>query len=122
MKLEAGKYYRTRDGRKAYVAAIAPEWVATDYPVLGWVDIATIRWRADGKEVRNESPCDLISEWTDEPEKKEDTARYLYAYHNIIEADESGEIVSKGVSFMDGKSKGLDRSIYIGRIRLEPME
>lgn len=37
MKIEAGKYYQTRDGRTAHIVAIRTDLDETDYPVVGYV-------------------------------------------------------------------------------------
>lgn len=73
MKLEAGKYYRTRGGRKAYVAAVGCPFCGPDTcsTALGWIEEKSLStdWSEDGKyspiEDRSE---DLISEWV-EPKK-----------------------------------------------------
>ena len=74
MKIEAGKYYRTRDGRKAFVSAVLlPNPFAGPghmYPAIGYVESAsTVWWTKDGRYSCKEShhPFDLISEWR-EPE------------------------------------------------------
>ncbi len=69
MKIEAGKFYKTRDGRK-----IGP---MRDVTSCGWVDWVkfvaeaegdTEGWGANGNFYRSEpSQLDLIAEWTDEP-------------------------------------------------------
>ena len=52
MKIEEGKYYRTRDGRK-----VGPMRSA-------WTPNGTQWWFKDGDKTK----LDLIAEWTDEPE------------------------------------------------------
>lgn len=49
MQIEAGKYYRTRDGRKAFVAGIIPSG-ESEYPCVGWVEGETNgeSWKIDG--------------------------------------------------------------------------
>jgi hypothetical protein len=79
MKLEAGKYYKTRDGRRAYVAAVLENplgAVGTCYPVLGYIGDIYASWRLDGRASREpEVPGDLIAEWR---EPREWTV-YVYA-------------------------------------------
>lgn len=66
LKIEAGKYYKTRDGRK-----VGPmrelDRKMTDYP---WTDqyggMPDQRYSDSGKEVRGRSGYALISEWQDE--------------------------------------------------------
>lgn len=63
MKIEAGKYYKTRDGRK-----VGPmrelDRETTDWP---WTDkledMPEQRYTDDGKEIGTGSDCDLVSEW-----------------------------------------------------------
>ena len=68
MKIEAGKYYRTRDGKKVgpmerdtYAGTEWP-WTADNY-----ID----RCRDDGTcstyDQPDERPSDIVAEWTDEP-------------------------------------------------------
>lgn len=59
MRIEEGKHYRTRDGRKVGpMALFGPLWGTGDEP-RGWYE--------DGRRsVIVEDPRDLISEWTDE--------------------------------------------------------
>jgi len=68
MIIEAGKFYRTRDGRKARI-------YATDgsgrYPVHGNLDGEALTWTSRGafnEGVEGESGRDLIAPWTDAPE------------------------------------------------------
>ena len=67
MKIEAGKYYRTRDGRKVGSMAYMPEGRHSEFP---WVDPEGNAWKANGHFSLfddGESVHDLIAEWTDEP-------------------------------------------------------
>jgi hypothetical protein len=123
MKLEANKYYRTRDGRKAYVAAIALEEIGTSYPVVGWIKTGFFTWEIDGCAGCGKE-YDLIAEWTDEPEKKDAGAQYLYAYHSYIRTNPDGSnFCGGGVSLReDAPNEFTDKRFFIGRIRLEPME
>jgi len=70
MKIEAGKYYRTRDGRKVGSMAYMPEGRHFEFP---WVDPEGNAWKANGQFSLfddGESVHDLIAEWTDEPASK----------------------------------------------------
>jgi len=65
LKIEAGKFYRTRDGRKVGPMK-ASSW--SD----GWYDesasITSQRWEKDGSYIIGQTTqLDLIAEWTDEP-------------------------------------------------------
>lgn len=66
-KVEKGKCYRTRDGRKAFVA-IVNEVVDKAYGVVEG-DKTTRAWTLNGSYLQSEieSDLDLIAEWTDEP-------------------------------------------------------
>lgn len=63
IKLEAGKYYRTRDGRKKGQIALDDH---VRYPAR---DPQGTAWTADGFFYGPNDPhdLDLIAEWTDEP-------------------------------------------------------
>lgn len=72
MKLAAERYYRTRDGRKAYVFGTSPifpgQWV-------GVIDTAPTMWLGDGRWLNDDrwpqdiSPCDLVEEWREQPRR-----------------------------------------------------
>jgi len=75
MLIEAGKYYRTRGGQKAYVAASAEtlekgnETIDDGYYIIGWV-LDKNKWREggwfkEGSYMAIESGSDIISEWTE---------------------------------------------------------
>ncbi|MEH2700239.1 hypothetical protein GFL93_09315 [Rhizobium leguminosarum bv. viciae] len=68
LTLEAGKYYRTRDGRKAFVSATAPEGFSnpdTDGQFAGFIDGMGARmWGNDGGYLDfDQSDYDLMAEW-----------------------------------------------------------
>ena len=75
MKIEAGKYYRMRDGNKAYVAGVVKDEFNTKYPVSGyrhmkkedeWISVG---WKIDGNYFNDEpNDKDIIAEW-DEPKE-----------------------------------------------------
>jgi len=66
MKLEVGKYYRTRDGEKVGPMRADPRGRARGFE---WADEHDWAWRADGTfDIRRlECDEDLIAEWVDEP-------------------------------------------------------
>lgn len=75
MQLEAGKYYKTRDGRKAFVASVMlpnPFGRSTIYVIRGY-DNSTSRacsWTSIGTEHDGRNgPNDLVSEWIDPPQE-----------------------------------------------------
>lgn len=84
LTLEPGKYYRTRDGRKAYVAGISPfESTASDYRLCGYVEdgVSCEGWTVDGCITEGlEFGEDPISEWR-EPVK---VAGYVNVYEGGV--------------------------------------
>ena len=72
MKLEAGKYYRTRDGRKAFVACVDnPLPHDADEKCIGFVHddvyIGATTWCSDGTNYVDgcDHEYDLVEEWVD---------------------------------------------------------
>lgn len=67
MKLEVGKFYKTRDGGKAYVAGPNPFTDGAGYCWLGAIELFdTVHWTNCGKFISfEESPHDLVAEWID---------------------------------------------------------
>jgi hypothetical protein len=72
MKLEIGKTYRTRDGKKAVVEFIMPEpsryasrWIARMFSKEGWLPWT---YNEDGTFGAGGGPADIVSEWIDKPE------------------------------------------------------
>ena len=69
MKLEAGKYYKTRNGLKAYVEFIRQDSpfgdYLTKYPAMGFIErYGEQRWKTNGEfNTFIENELDLISEW-----------------------------------------------------------
>lgn len=92
MKLEVGKYYKTRDGRKAGPIAKKLEWNPT-YPFKGFIGGVELTWTEDGLLCTlGDSPYDLVEEWKDEPKlwkdmTDEEKGALLLAHHEgkIIE-------------------------------------
>jgi len=83
LKLEAGKCYKTREGLRAFVAAVKlplppsfPESRPNRHPVIGAYitkegDVIQAYWTANGEyDIGMECRCDLIEEWK-EPVTKE---------------------------------------------------
>lgn len=76
LRIEAGKFYKTRDGRKVGPMQIAygrgSEW-AWELGSTNELDGIGAAWRADGTFAippKETHPADLIAEWTDEPVAK----------------------------------------------------
>jgi hypothetical protein len=63
MNLQAGKHYKTRGGRRAYVAAIS-EQAARAESCIGWIGESSCSWTLDGFYYADFFPdeLDLISE------------------------------------------------------------
>jgi len=79
LKLEAGKYYKARNGEKVFISHIAHEnpflpSTKDRYPAKGWIrGQGTLHgWAEDGMRYVGDdhSPSDLIEEWK-EPATKE---------------------------------------------------
>lgn len=75
--IEARKFYRTRDGRKAWVACIVPpspfsEQSPLSRSVIGYIDgYGSTAWRADGSWL-NSGSCvhDIVAPWTESRTEK----------------------------------------------------
>lgn len=64
MKIEVGKVYRTRGGRKAYVLGKRRDLL--EYPFVGYVEDVKFSWvwRENGTSFdRSEHENDLVAEW-----------------------------------------------------------
>lgn len=67
LKLEVGKYYRTRDGGKVGPIEGKEPYVGT-YIIEGYNESYGFAWFEDGRKNRDyESRSDLVAEWNDEP-------------------------------------------------------
>lgn len=75
-EIEVGKFYKTRYGTKAYVAAIVPTPLKSyQRPFIGWYGNSYNQnegghWFADGRfsdvqKVSNDQPYDLVELWQD---------------------------------------------------------
>lgn len=67
MKLEAGKYYRTRSGMKAFVGAICPYECHPFQKVVGWIGGSCFTWAMSGQWGSGSNNPDLVAEWVDPP-------------------------------------------------------
>ena len=65
LKIEAGKYYRTRGGDKAWMGCdIRTGGYGGIYPFIGVVGGYRQSWASDGSSIYGEqSPFDIIAEW-----------------------------------------------------------
>ena len=72
IKLESGRYYTTRDERKAYVAGLCPfEGVNEVVRAAGWIEgfDGMYAWGLTGRwSLGEERPYDLVAEWEDSEE------------------------------------------------------
>lgn len=91
MKIEAGKFYRTRDGRKARVYAV-DGW--GDHSIHGaylfqgrWVNCVWQECGLHGMKEGNGDPYDLIAEWVDKPVV--DWSK-MAAWHRWVAMNENG--------------------------------
>jgi len=68
MKIEAGKYYRSRGGSKCYIAAELPFSLNEGERLIGTEDGTLDSWMEDGLYYGSgtESGSDLIEEWKEE--------------------------------------------------------
>jgi hypothetical protein len=73
LKLEAGKLYRTRDGRKAFVSNIDDKGCAT---LIEGISNLNFMWRDGSLDKDGEHPYDLISLW-DEPAPESGNSKLL---------------------------------------------
>ena len=119
MKIEANKFYRTSDGRKAYVAAMM-EGAVPEECAVGWVlrdggSWESCWWSAKGAfDVMSE--FNIVSEWTEAPEVKPTEERWLYAYFHQVH----GAWLSREQIAEDSLRENVIEPL--GRIKLEPME
>ena len=70
MKIEAGKYYKTRGGSRAFIGAKKPEGFNGDYDFFGVVEEARSEkwisgscWKANGRTVLANDDHDIVGEW-----------------------------------------------------------
>ena len=69
MQLEVGKYYKTRDRKKAYISTVLSNQFNLSYThFLGYVDDGKQRpytWHLNGKSPADEGSYDIVEEWQD---------------------------------------------------------
>lgn len=106
MKLEVGKYYRTRDGRKAGPIE-ENAWQDGDYKFSGMMGLAEITFDEDGFYIDedHEYDFDLIAEWVDEP---------------VMEAAAAALVVSSNQLMIDRAPNGGWIVIELGEAVSEP--
>ena len=75
MKIEVGKTYLTRDGRKAFVCHKLNKEEAKEYKGISFFGVITdipvmIQWNKDGSFYANDDTYDLVAEYQDPRLKK----------------------------------------------------
>lgn len=77
MKIEVGKSYRTRDGRKAAINQIVSMFTG-GYPVAGYTGGMAYTWKLDGRfEETRTSGLDLVAPWEEEFKPKRGDKVYI---------------------------------------------
>ena len=95
LKIEAGRYYRTREGRKVGPMDHYSCSVGNMHP---WhVDGCGMLWKYDGTGYEGKYPDnDLIAEWTDEPAATDDADGLDYQRQNIPAATPAAKPLPHG--------------------------
>lgn len=83
MKIEAGKYYKTRSGKKVYIFGESP--FIKDVWIGCLSNGVSLEWNYDGRYSESDNGSDLIEEWQDEPVRPE--IPYPYEEGTIIISD-----------------------------------
>lgn len=113
MKIEAGKWYKLRNGDKVFVVYIRTDEAVRNYPVIGYIEgkLGAWSWCLDGRLYPGEevSMMDIIEEWKENPLKRfsdeELMAELLcrheleYGQHHVWDGADShfaGRIVGRG--------------------------
>jgi len=99
LKIEAGKYYRTRDGRKARIdCIIEPVMGKLKYPCVGelegWLSKTPPSWQLDGSFDSVEREQDLVAEWK-EPKRIKGWMNIYDQLHEDLQAT----VVAEGSAF-----------------------
>lgn len=92
LTLEAGKYYKTREGEKAFVAFVRQDKCNACHQAIGHIVDGDFKaWRKDGGYMQSNmaSNCDIIEEWK-EPEVI--SVRVYLGNDGKIYADRQGQI------------------------------
>ena len=87
MKIEQGRFYKTRNGRKVYVAGVLLPNVdgkqLVTYPVVGYLENEILYWTLEGRyrDSTGDYSLDLVAEWR-EPVTKVVTV-YMHPNGNL---------------------------------------
>jgi hypothetical protein len=99
LKLEAGKFYKTRDGRRAYVAAVLenPLGHVGEYHAAGFIGNYHCFWTINGRNYLHSGPSDLIEEWREPREWTvyvcEDDLRY--SHYALLDPPSHGKLLAR---------------------------
>lgn len=97
LKIEAGKFYKTRDGRK--VGPMRDTGGTSDHWTTTKTEIGLPYWHDDGAHWSGRTnPADLIAEWIDEPAAKARTA--TASNDNTQPKFNVGDVVKRSNGFM----------------------
>lgn len=88
MRIEEGKYYRTRDGRK-----VGPMTYIGHYDEYGWcvLDLNNAWWNLEGKAQKGRACVDIISEWDEGPIRTEKVRRIKPGVYGLLGVDGENE-------------------------------
>lgn len=89
MQVEAGKFYRTRDGRK-----VGPMFEDKSFDRKAFVDQLGngCGWAEDGKGLWMASGIDLVSEWSDGPVREVTRKEIVPGVYGIIDVPPQDDI------------------------------
>ncbi|WP_322884149.1 hypothetical protein U8C35_06360 [Sinorhizobium medicae] len=121
LTLETGKYYRTRDGKKAYVYGVNPfATVGGEHEVVGVIDgYGQETWHRDGHWFsQGDKPCDLVAEWV-EPKR---IKGWVNVYPGVIGDMPSKVIVNNCLHETRGDADAHAMSIRIACIEIDVLE
>jgi len=128
MEIKPNTYYRTRDGRKAFVAGKFPEAFAADFPFIGRVEpfkesdgFVEEVWKESGATLADDKkhPLDLIAEWKEPAEYNV----YIFETHYSIVKDAEFQTERAGSRMrcairlreMDGVVEIVEQVNHVGR-------
>jgi hypothetical protein len=115
MKIEAGKYYKLRNGKKAYVVCIVHNPFSDEsyvYPIMGFIEDrnGTASWTLKGESIKDSvSEWDIVEEWRD-PQTWEVT---VYIARMGTDPPHTFAVFTGGQCWMDPKSIIATKKITI---------
>lgn len=90
MNIEANKFYRLRDGRKAYIFSTEYPFPTPEpplyYSIIGLIEgeDGPYSWKCSGRFYEGELPPDIVAEWKDPPSE---TERFWTAAREVLESN-----------------------------------